>query len=248
MKSIVFCTSFCRNERDWNARNQRWLDHHRQLPFSDARLILIDDGSFYLPEADRIPSVSAAEDLSQNDARELIVHFGNRLGRSATVSYPGWWRSFLHSVCVARAVGARKIIHVESDSFILSRRLLDHIEQIDRGWTAFWTPHYGMPETALQVICEDQFERMEALRRRDVREFEGLQAEDILPYTNVIRDFIGDRYGELRIDLLERGPLRAGKFKKMKFFRKDRFRARIPADADYAVQVTPDQQIWLPRP
>ena len=246
MKSIVFCTSFFRNEKDWSSRNQRWLDHYRQIPFDDSRLFMIDDGSFYTPAAEQIQCVSDTEDLRQIDAHALIVRFGNRLGRSGAVSYPGWWRSFLHSVSIARMLDAKKIIHVESDAFILSPRLLDYIEQLQQGWTALWTAHFGMPETAIQIICEDQYDKLEALRKRRVSEFEGVQAEDILPFTEVNKQFIGDRYGELRVPILSRGILRSSKFNRMKFFRRNCFRARIPANADFATQVSPDQKIWLP--
>ena len=49
MKSIVFCTSFFRNEKDWNARYQRWLDHYKQIPFADSRLLMIDGMGHALP-------------------------------------------------------------------------------------------------------------------------------------------------------------------------------------------------------
>ncbi|WP_417069411.1 hypothetical protein [Niveibacterium terrae] len=244
MKSIVFCTSFFRNEKDWNARYQRWLDHYRQIPFADSRLLMIDDGSFYTPAAEKIRSIGCDQTIDGSDP--LLVRFANRLGRSALMSYPGWWRSFLHSVHIARELGAKKIIHIESDAFLLSPRLIDDIEQQQSGWSVLWSPHYDMPETALQIICEDQFDKMDALRKRDLSEFNGLLAEDILPFTKICRQYIGDRYSEMRIPILDHGILRSGKINKMKFFRSDRFRARIPANADFATQVTPDQAIWLP--
>lgn len=246
MKSIVFCTSFFRNEEEWTSRYLRWLNNYRQIPFDDARLFLIDDASPYTPDTNCIRTVSATEDVSAVDDRALIVRFGERLGRPEVLSYPGWWRSFLHSVSIARSLNATKIIHVESDAFILSGRLLEYIEQLQSGWVTLWTPHYKMPETAIQVICEDQFEKMEAFQKQDRREFDGLFAEELLPFTHVNKQFIGDRYGELKIPLLRNGLLRSRKFNRMKFFQRDFFKARIPANADFATQVVPDLKIWLP--
>jgi hypothetical protein len=242
---MLFCTSFFRNDSEWNTRYVRWLNHYQQLLPEDVRLLLIDDASPFTPDPAQIRCVDDCADISRIDDRQLIVRFPERLGRADVLVYPGWWRSFLHSVVIARSLGVRKIIHIESDAFVLSHRLLEYIQQLESGWITLWTEGYNMPETAIQVICEDQFEQMDAFRVRDRSEFEGKLAERLLPFTHVNKDFLGDRYGEFRIHLLRRGLLRSRKFNRLKFFQQDFFRARIPAKADFATQVTADQKIWF---
>lgn len=245
MTTIVFCTSYIRSEAEWGRRYARWLDHYRRLPIEGGKRFLIDDASPFIPPTDVIPCVSDRDDVTRVQGDECIVRFDQRLGRSDVLSYPGWWRSFLHSVSIARALKAKKIVHLESDAFILSSRLLDYVNGLSSGWTTLWTPSYAMPETAIQIICEDQFEEMAWFQQRARRGLDGLLAEHILPFTRVEKRFKGDRYGEFKIHLLRRGLLRSKKFNRMKFFQKDCFWAQIPSDADFATQVTPRQKIWF---
>jgi hypothetical protein len=238
-KAILFCTSYFRDRAEWRNRYARWLDYYQRVGIEGARLFIIDDCSPYTPDADEIACVSSDCEIPRSDTEPLIVRFGNRLGRPARLSYPGWWRSFLHSANIARAIGADKIIHVESDAFILSPRLLDHIAELRTGWTTFWCPHHGLPETAIQVICQDQFAKMDWLQVRAQHGLDGLLAEHILPFTSINRALVGDRYSEIR---RHRGIFRSHKFDWFPLFQTPFF-GGIPRDADFATQVTPSQKL-----
>lgn len=243
MRSVFFCTSYIANEDVWNTRYKRWLDFHQKLNLGDTRLVMIDDASPYCPPETGIAIISPGESLPED--KPSIIRFPDRLGRNSLLSYPGWWRSFLHSVDLAHSIGARKIIHVESDAFILSERMLEYIHGLSEGWTTFWATSYNFPETAIQVICEDQFDAMASFKNRTPESLEGKFAEDLLPFTHVNRKMVGDRYSEFRVPLLRTGMLRSRKFNRLRFFQGDRFRARIPVDADFATQVTFDQKMPL---
>lgn len=251
MKSLVFCTSYFESADAWRNRYQRWIEYYAACGFADARLFLIDDCSPYRPPAGEVDVVAPLDDIEQGDAPATLITFAQRLGRSGPLVYPGWWRSFLHSVTLARAAGFEKIIHIESDAFILTPKMFRYIEALDSGWTTFWTAKYKMPETAIQVICKDQFEQMERLQACAASELDGRLAEHVLPFTRVDRDFKGDRYSEIQI---RRGILRSKRFKRLPLFKLDFFWAAIPADADFATQVTPRQtlssgictQTWQP--
>jgi hypothetical protein len=247
MKSLLFCTGYFRDEAAWRRRYGRWLAYYGALGLHDTRLVIIDDASPYQPDAAEIRSVSSSQDLSLLSGSEpLIVRFDQRLGRTERFSYPGWWRSFLHSVNVARALGAERIVHIESDAFILTPRLLDYLDGLRSGWTVLWSPHYDMPETAIQVICSDQFEAMAAQQGTPQVERDGRMAEQMLPFTQVERQFLGDRYGEIRVN---RGPLRSSKFDWIPLFNRPFF-GGCPQGADYATQVRPEQPLFskLVRP
>ena len=96
-----------------------------------------------------------------------------------------------------------------------------------------WSPRHRFPETALQVICKDQFENFEKLKDANPSlSFPDL-AERLLPFTNVHKQFIGDRYSDIKKN---RGIFRSQKFNKIPLFKRDFFWAPIPADADYVTQ------------
>jgi hypothetical protein len=217
--TLVFCTSHIADRQAWTSRYQRWLEHHAALPFGRALLCMIDDASPYRPDAQVLQVADAGAPLPAAPASPLMVRFPTRLGRSAVDDYPGWWRSFLFSVVVARHYGCRKIVHVESDAYVLSRRMLDFINARASGWTAFWCPRWNFPETGIQVICADRFDQMRGMWDAGWARHAGKYAERVLPFTDVVRDPHGNRYGE--------------------------FRTRIPGFADFAMQVSPRQQVWF---
>ena len=241
MRSVFFCTSYIADADAWNSRYKRWLAFHQKLNFGDTRFVMIDDASPFCPPATEIAIIGPGKIL--HEGQPSIIRFPDRLGRSSLLSYPGWWRSFLHSVDLARRIGANKIIHVESDAFIISQRMRDYINNLHSGWTTFWAASYNFPETAIQVICEDQFDALASFKDKPTAELEGKFAEELLPFTCVNREMVGDRYSEFRIPLLRTGLLRSRKFNRLKFFQGNQFRARIPDNADFATQVTFDQRI-----
>ncbi len=218
--TLVFCTSFFRDQGTWESRYVRWLDHHLSLPWNIGAIAMIDDGSPFEPDGGALAAIPAKSIGRVPLPRKALIQFPNNLGRSGITTYPGWWRSFLFSLDIAESYGFRKIIHVESDTFLLTRSILRYVEQIQTGWTAFWTAHYQYPETALQVICADAFAAMGEIRDRGVDALRGNAAELILPFTNVEQEFVGDRYSE--------------------------FQRGIPEHADYAVQVLPTMRIDKP--
>lgn len=241
MRSVFFCTSYIANADAWSSRYKRWLEFHQKLNFGNTHFVLIDDASPFLPPENEAIVINPGDALPQD--MPAVIRFPNRLGRSSLLSYPRWWRSFLHSVDLARSIGANKIIHVESDAFIISQRMRDYINNLESGWTTFWAASYNFPETAIQVICEDQFDALASFKERAPSELEGKFAEELLPFTYINQDMIGDRYSEFRVPILRTGLLRSRKFNRLKFFQSDQFRERIPAQADFATQVTPDQRI-----
>ena len=108
------------------------------------------------------------------------------------------------------------------------------------GVNRLWAQRYQFPETAVQVICRDQFAMFDQLKAaHPVWQFVDI-AERLLPFTSVQRQFKGDRYGEFSRN---RGIFRSRKFDRFTLFQHDYFRAPIPADADFAAQVVSRQPV-----
>ncbi|OEZ81659.1 hypothetical protein JAB6_39230 [Janthinobacterium sp. HH104] len=194
---------------------------------------MIDDGSPFLPPAEIINTVSHSAPLASNGDKNLIIRFDNNLGRQSGADYPGWWRSFLHSVKVANELGVNKIIHIESDAYIMTPRLVDFINEIESGWNVLWSPRYRFPETAIQVICRDQFEIFEKFKENHPDYSFPDIAERLLPFTTVHKQFKGDRYSDFTKN---RWIFRSKKFNKIPIFKHVFFWETIPPDADFVTQ------------
>jgi hypothetical protein len=200
LPTLLFCTSYMDSPDAWRRRYGPWVDHYEKIPLTRDASFLIDDASSYLPED---PRLAVGDDLPAvlGTSPFHLHRFANRLGRGSAQehwAHWGWWRSFLFSVKIARRYGHRKIIHIESDAYLLSRSIVDYVNGLDAGWTTFWCPRHRMPEAAIQVIAEDQFPAMERLAETDVRTLAKKRAEDFLPFTHVNKSYIGNRYGEYR--------------------------------------------------
>jgi len=129
-----------------------------------------------------------------------IYSFNNRKGLNwshNSANNEGWWRSFSASLDIAKEYNYEKIIHIESDAFLISKRIFDHIDSLKTGWTGLWANKYNFPESCIQVICKDQFDSFRDFASCGSNELskKGL-AEKIIPFTNIERRFVGDRYGE----------------------------------------------------
>jgi hypothetical protein len=223
MATLVFCTAFADSPDSWTFRYGKWLQAVRQSPLEHAQVLVVDDGSPVDPPFAGLQRY-AADDLpdARPAADAVHVRFAERLGRAGMFDYPGWWRSFAFAAAYARRYDFDKVVHLESDTFILSRRLSTHVNALSSGWTVFWCPRWGFPETCLQVVGADQLESYWAVSRRPYSELVGHPVEKLLPFTALESGFKGDRYGE--------------------------YRTELPTDADYASQVALSTPVWQGAP
>lgn len=192
MNTFIFCTSYFEDNHVLKNRYKKWYDYYRKL--TDSTIFCIDDASpFSLQDINWINL-----DTSKVDEKLLNFHtFKNNLGRISITNFPGWIRSFQYSIDIAKKFNFERIIHIESDFFILNKGMLNYLLNIKFGWHAVWCPKYNMPETALQVICEDQFESVNNIIKKYEFMNKDIQSiETILPFTNIIKKYTGDRYGE----------------------------------------------------
>lgn len=194
-RTLIFCTSYLASAGVWAARYRPWCEHVAGLSIRREAVFIFDDASPCLPDAGEAAVHAVLAD--QADPGPNFLRFDEHLGRTSPTVFPGWVRSFLHSVVVARRYGFDKIVHLEADSRILSERMAAHIDALDTGWSAFWCPAYNIPETAIQVICADSFGLMEEFARDPVAAQDGQMLGMALPFTNIDMSMKGDRYGEV---------------------------------------------------
>ena len=168
--------------------------------------------------------MSGVESL-RSDERIILYRHEERLGRQSVFEFPGWYRSFTFGVRYGVAHGFAKIIHVESDAHLISRRLHDFVNNMVSGWVAVWSQKYSMPEIAIQVAVGKGLQEMSAFAAEPYETMRGQNHELMFPFSEVVREFKGDRYGEDPACL-------------------------VPRDADYSSQTLigkePKYYWWLP--
>lgn len=211
---MVFCTAYAQDMSVWADRYRVWLDAILCSGLAD-QILLVDDGSATLPGwADTaLISVDALGDGYTAPAMGAVglVHFRQRLGRLDVLNFPGWHRSFCFAALYAARHQFDRVIHIESDAFVVSARARDYLRDFSDGWAAFWSARYGMPESAIQVAAGEGLRALAGFARAPYGPLVGQVHERAFPFTAVAREFRGDRYGE--------------------------FTDAIPAHADYAAQV-----------
>ncbi|MBV9735713.1 MAG: hypothetical protein JO209_07360 [Acidisphaera sp.] len=128
----------------------------------------------------------------------VIYHFSENLGRRSGFDYPGWYRSFALAANYAERHKFAKIIHIESDAFLISERAINYCNQRQDGWTALWCPHHAIPESGIQIIAGKELEAFFRFCRSDYTRdgLNGVPIELILPFTNVEKNIVGDRFAE----------------------------------------------------
>lgn len=221
--TLLFCTMHGNDQNAWLGRCRRWLDANKGSDLIVDNILIVDDGSRYIPEWDDVtvlseddPLPNTPDYLKQNPV--ILYHFKNNLGRSDVFDFPGWWRSWRFGVQFAENYGFKKVIHIESDAYLISEKIKRHFNDFSEGWTALWCPRHDFPELALQVAAGQGLAEMMRFAKTDYSEFVGKIHENIFPFTKVEKDFVGDRYGEYQLF--------------------------IPINADYSAQ-TPDDLWWL---
>jgi len=204
MKTLIFSTGYAANIQDWDTKYGRWIEAISKSSIVFDKVLIPDDGSPSLPSSDQNLSIIDPLALPQEEptTQVVIAHYQDRLGRQGLYTYPGWYRSFMFSSIYAKQYDYNKIIHIESDAFILSHRMKKHINQFIEGWEAYWSPKYQIPETAIQVIAGSSVEVFYTISNEPYSKFSGIPADpnasqgsSYLPYS-VNKNFVGDRYGE----------------------------------------------------
>lgn len=211
-RTLVFCTAYADDMTVWVQRYRRWIGAVSSNGLIWDQLLIIDDGSPVLPRWDDVTIVTEGEPVPA-DARIVLYHFRHRLGRAGIRDYPGWFRSFCFGATHAAGGGFARVIHVESDAFIISKRFVSFVNDVTEGWIGLKLPRHEMPESAIQIIAGAALARYQEFAAHPYADFKDRNIENCIPYTHVLGQFTGDRYGQ--------------------------FMAHVPQEADWSVQVHP---------
>jgi hypothetical protein len=196
-KTLIFTTSYSNDIQGLNNRPIKWLNYHKNIGLDYSKILIVDDGSPELPNINELKIIDPSSGV-EVESNFSFVPLTPHLGRGAGTNhdYPGWYRSFSYAGQYAKKFGYNKIIHIESDAYLTSKRIVTHFNELNSGWHSFWCARHNFPETAIQVICEDNLEKFFRVTSFPYSLFRGYAIETLLPFSNIERSFIGDRYGE----------------------------------------------------
>lgn len=191
MKTLLFCPLFIDNQERLE-RNIKWFDYYynlKELKWDE--LYMVDNAS------DKKLLQEFVDHVNKTDVKGTINVCKTRLERRETHAYGYWYNAFGKAARYAKEHKFDRIIHIDSDVFVLKPELVEHINNFKEGWQAFWCSMYNYPESTFQLIGKDQFNNMYEFMTRDFLAFYPDDiAETRIPWTHVEKSFKGDRYGE----------------------------------------------------
>ncbi len=192
---LVFCTSFCPDMQTWEFRIRRWIDAIKSSSLNYDQILIVDDGSPVLPNWPDAQILCSEDDVAAN--KDIVIrHFADNLGRISHFDFPGWYRSFGYGAVFSERYQIGKVIHIESDAYLISDRIESHFNSILDGWVTLWCARHKFPEIAIQVIAGTALQAYWEFARRPYSEMAGKDHEWAIPVTRIERTFKGDRYGE----------------------------------------------------
>jgi hypothetical protein len=186
MSTILFTPCILDSEERIQ-RNIKWLEYY--IPLQDKLgyddIVMVDNAS----PNENLNALSSAfpqvKFIKKTDRIERVGHLG----------YEYWYRAFREAIRYARNHAYNKIIHIDSDGFLLSNRICEDVKNLNSGWNCYWCEAHKFPDTIFQIIGSDQIDNAYNFMSTGYLPHYGKrQAEDIVPFTNVNKSFIGDRY------------------------------------------------------
>ena len=210
LKTLLFATGYIGNESHIE-RYVRYINYYSKYVshLGANNIVIIDDGSpIELVEKLKEQVEYKFEIIDYNNLPEKLdkginwIRFPNRLGRPELMTPLGWWRSFSFVSVLADKYTFDKLIHIESDFYVLTARLIEFVKNMRTGWTALFSKNRNGAESGLQIIAKEYFNKLKFIYEsgfdlwNKVSTNKAFYAERMLPFTNTIKCFKGDRYGE----------------------------------------------------
>lgn len=195
MKTLLFAPLFL-DEGERLLRNTKWIDFIMDLK---------NKGFLHFDEILYVDNASGDEKLKQfekhieqyKNVTITIIKCKTRLSRWSQHAYGFWYSAFGKAAKYAIDNKYEKIIHIDTDVYLLKPRICDYVNNFTTGWLCFFCPMHNYPESTFQLIGKDKFETMYEFMTRDFLEFYPNDlAETRIPWTHVEKNFVGDRYGE----------------------------------------------------
>lgn len=171
-------------------RNLDWVKYYSDLNHVE-HIILNDNGS---NQGLISKFLQEYRYLRSRAIIEVIPNEGLEHGRHSTYDYRHLWRVVYHLKELLKDFD--KVLMIDTDTYILSPNCLKFLKDVETGWHVFWSNKYQFPAAEVQVVCKDMLPVIEEFTSKPIESYYGKCMETTLPYTEIHKEFIGDRYGE----------------------------------------------------
>lgn len=189
-KTLLFAPCYL-DEGERLQRNVKWLNYYDSLADNlDYDTILLVDNA------------SSKENLWKLQARTAPIFYITienevHLPRLKSNAYGYWYYAFGQAAEYAMKNNYDKILHIDTDVFLTSQKIVDWCNNTNSGWVSQWCFKYNYPESTFQIINKDSFEKMHKFMTRDfLAYYPNDMAETRIPWTHNEKSFNGDRFGE----------------------------------------------------
>lgn len=175
------------------ARNIKYIEYYRKLKEHLGHELMVF--------ADNHSSTKSCNTLLEVGGKDIaIMRFDHHLERISTYSYPYLWRALYSMQEVITDFD--KVIAVDSDCFVLTKRVADYIKGLNSGWTTFWCKKYGFPAAEIHILCKDTYSLFRSfIGQCRWEDRDGHSPMEIqLPFTHTEMSFNCDRWGEERLE------------------------------------------------
>jgi hypothetical protein len=169
-----------------------YLTELRGLNFS--HFYIIDNGSDP-QEIRKIQSLVIGEPVS-------FIRYTEHFDRPSHLDYKYLWRSVYTMKDILKNYD--KVIYIDSDFYILSSKMVDYINKLDSGFTTFFCPKHGFPETGSYVLTKDCKNYSNFVNKpwdQFVQDNNNHVMETRLPVTHIEKNLTGNRYSEYPMDI-----------------------------------------------
>ncbi len=189
MKTLLFAPCYLDGD-DRLVRNLKWLSYYRDLK-----------GTLKYDDIYMVDNASSPENLKKLEPHwvpDLHIHKRHiHFARWQEHAYAYWYVAFRNALEFAIENNYDKIIHVDTDVYLLTPKICDYVNNSNTGWISFWSEIHKYPDSTFQIINKDQFQNALQFYKEDFLEFYPYDlAETRIPFTKVERQFVGDRYGD----------------------------------------------------
>lgn len=171
-------------------RNIRYINYYRKLKaeLGFDKFFMVDNGSSKENIDAFFKTIGPSEDI-------MWLHYPKHYPRGSTYDYPYLWRA-LWALKKPIREGYEKILSIDSDCYVLSNSLANHLKTNNMGWYALWSNKYDFAETACFVLNKDAFKSYFEYTKGDWMNKNLECMEKAIPFDYTLKNFNACRYGE----------------------------------------------------
>ena len=136
MNTLLFCSAYLQTDLDWEKRCRRWFEFHKDKGLEFDQYLIVDNGS---PE---LPGWSDAR-VIYDFSRKLFAHKDIIIFRFEDTVGDHGKRAKQVAEQYVKEYNFSRLINIESDTYIMSKRLVGKINLTDPEWNNFVGGDYG---------------------------------------------------------------------------------------------------------